>query len=62
MIYWDRKNRLAWLNQASYIEKIAKLADITDTADEIKDDETPMTKTELLSYIEQAILKVIHVY
>src|SRR5436190_11131644 len=62
-IYRDRKNRLAWLSQASYIEKIAKLADNNaDTADKTKDDDTPMIKAELRPYTERATLKAIRAY
>ena len=45
-IYRNCKSRLAWLNQASYIEKIAKLAD----SENDNQSDTSMTKTELLSY------------
>src|SRR5436190_412211 len=65
VIYQDRKNRLAWLSQASYIKKIVKLADtnvdVIDT-DKTKDDDTPMIKAELLPYIERAMLKAIQAY
>ena len=43
-IYRDRERRRIWLNQASYIDKIAKLATTKQP------DETPMTKAELLPY------------
>ncbi|KAF7173426.1 hypothetical protein CNMCM6106_007498 [Aspergillus hiratsukae] len=41
-IYRDRKQRKAWLSQASYIDKISRLADTTQPG------ETPMIKAELL--------------
>uniref|UniRef100_A0A093ULP4 Retrovirus-related Pol polyprotein from transposon TNT 1-94 n=1 Tax=Talaromyces marneffei PM1 TaxID=1077442 RepID=A0A093ULP4_TALMA len=40
----DRSNKVIWLSQATYIDKIAKLADTRQT------DDTPMSREELLPY------------
>jgi hypothetical protein len=52
----DREKRLIWLSQASYIDKIAKLADSQPTHD------TPMAKEELLPYEGRASPASIHSY
>ena len=59
-VYRDRVQRRIWLSQASYIEKIIKLAD-TDT-DTKSSKETPMTKTELLPYPQRASRKSVRAY
>src|SRR5215471_20036422 len=45
-----------WLNQASYIDKIVKLADTKQP------DEIPMVKTKLLLYKQRATRQAIQVY
>ncbi|QGA15008.1 hypothetical protein EYB26_002664 [Talaromyces marneffei] len=52
----DREKKLIWLSQASYIDKIAKLADTFPIHD------TPMAKDELLPYTGRASHATIHSY
>jgi hypothetical protein len=52
----DRSNKVIWLSQATYIDKIAKLADTQQT------DDTPMSREELLPYNETATYKSQHRY
>jgi hypothetical protein len=47
-VHRDRAQRLIWLSQSSYIDKIVKLADTKQP------DETPMAKIELFPYEERA--------
>src|SRR5215471_11487414 len=55
-IYWDRSRKQIWLNQASYIDKIVKLADTKQP------DEIPMIKAELLPYKQRATRQAVRVY
>jgi len=55
-VYRDRRQKRAWLSQASYIEKIVKLADTSPS------NETPMLKAELLPYQERASGKAVRSY
>ncbi|EED13613.1 conserved hypothetical protein [Talaromyces stipitatus ATCC 10500] len=52
----DRSNKVIWLSQATYIDKIAKLADTQQT------DDTPMAREELLPYKGMATYKSNHQY
>ncbi|EEA18572.1 hypothetical protein EYB25_008686 [Talaromyces marneffei] len=52
----DRSNKVIWLSQATYIDKIAKLADTRQT------DDTPMSREELLPYEGTATYKSQHHY
>ncbi|EEA25069.1 conserved hypothetical protein [Talaromyces marneffei ATCC 18224] len=52
----DRSNKMIWLSQATYIDKIAKLADTQQA------DDTPMSREELLPYEGTATYKSQHQY
>ncbi|KAL3712549.1 hypothetical protein TMatcc_001248 [Talaromyces marneffei ATCC 18224] len=52
----DRSNKMIWLSQATYIDKIAKLADTQQA------DDTPMSREELLPYEGTATYKKQHQY
>ena len=52
----DRKQRLIWLSQSAYIDKIANLADT------MQSDKTPMAREELLPYGQRAPPHVINRY
>ena len=55
-IHRDRAQKLIWLSQNSYIDKIVKLADTNQP------DETPMTKTELFPYEHRASRQIVRAY
>ena len=55
-IHRDRAQKLIWLSQNSYIDKIVKLADTNQP------DETPMTKTELFPYEHRASSQIVRAY
>jgi Reverse transcriptase (RNA-dependent DNA polymerase)/GAG-pre-integrase domain len=55
-VHRDRAKGLIWLNQASYIDKIVKLANTNQP------DETPMAKIELFPYEERASGQAIRNY
>ena len=55
-IIWDRKKKLIWLSQSSYIDKIANLA-VSKQSDAIL-----MSKNELLSYTDVALFSQINLY
>ena len=55
-MYRDRAQKRAWLSQASYIEKIVKLADTRQS------DDIPMIKAELLPYQQRASGQAIRAY
>ena len=52
----DRKQKLIWLSQSAYIDKIANLADTKQS------DKTPMAREELLPYEQRAPYHVINRY
>jgi Reverse transcriptase (RNA-dependent DNA polymerase) len=52
----DRSKRLIWLSQSAYIDKIANLADTK------QDDQTPMSREELLPSAERAPTHVVSRY
>jgi Reverse transcriptase (RNA-dependent DNA polymerase)/GAG-pre-integrase domain len=52
----DRKQKLIWLSQSAYIDKIANLADTKQS------DKTPMAREELLPYEQRAPYDVINRY
>jgi hypothetical protein len=52
----EREKKLIWLSQASYVDKIIKLADSRQP------DDTPMSKEELLPFEEEATIASTHHY
>jgi hypothetical protein len=52
----DREQKLIWLSQSAYIDKISNLADTRQV------DQTPMSREELLSYTERAPNHVVNRY